>query len=175
MSNLKVELCGETAGGAAKLIRLAAKAAFAAFDYAFDGQVAVTITDDAGIREYNREYRDIDRSTDVLSFPLNDFYRGQPREPLGALLDPVTHRVPLGDMMISLEHARAQAAEYGHSLARECAYLTVHSMLHLLGYDHVDEGAEKAVMRAKEEEILARLGLTRQEAPVQSEEKGTEV
>ena len=108
----------------------------------------------------------------MLSFPLNDFYRGEPREPLEELLDPVTGLVPLGDMILSLEHARAQAAEYGHGLARECAYLTVHSMLHLLGYDHVDEGEEKAAMRAKEEEILARLSLTRQTA--EQAEKGTE-
>lgn len=175
MSRLRVELCGDASEGAYRLIRLAAKAAFAAFDYDFDGQVTVTITDDEGIREYNREYRDIDRSTDVLSFPLNDFYRGQPKQPMGALVDPVTCDVPLGDMIISLEHARAQAAEYGHSMARECAYLTVHSMLHLLGYDHVDEGKKKAAMRAKEEEILARLSLTRKEAPAQPEEKGTEV
>ena len=172
MSKLKVELLGEAAGGAAKLIRLAAKAAFSAFDYGFDGQVTVTVTDDEGIRAYNRDYRQVDRSTDVLSFPLNDFYRGEPREPLEELLDPVTGLVPLGDMILSLEHARAQAAEYGHGLARECAYLTVHSMLHLLGYDHVDEGEEKAAMRAKEEEILARLSLTRQTA--EQAEKGTE-
>ncbi len=172
MSKLKVELLGEAAGGAAKLIRLAAKAAFSAFDYGFDGQVTVTVTDDEGIRAYNRDYRQVDRSTDVLSFPLNDFYRGAPREPLEELLDPVTGLVPLGDMILSLEHARAQAAEYGHGLARECAYLTVHSMLHLLGYDHVDEGEEKAAMRAKEEEILARLSLTRQTA--EQAEKGTE-
>lgn len=71
--------------------------------------------------------------------------------------------LPLGDMIISAERARAQAKEYGHSFARECAYLTVHSMLHLLGYDHLDEGVEKAAMRAAEEAILAKLGLSRKE------------
>lgn len=161
MSKLTVELCGMTENGTAKLIRLAAKAAFASFDYPFDGQLTVTITDDAGIREYNREYRDIDKATDVLSFPLNDFYRGTPEEETDELLDPVTRAVPLGDMIISLEHAKAQAAEYGHGIARECSYLTVHSMLHLLGYDHVDEGEEKRAMREKEEEILSVLGLSR--------------
>lgn len=173
MSKLRVELLGEAASGTAKLIRLAAKTAFSTFDYGFDGQVTITITDDESIRSYNRDYRQVDRSTDVLSFPLNDFSRGEPQESLAEMLDPVTGLVPLGDIILSLDHARAQAAEYGHGLARECAYLTVHSMLHLLGYDHVDEGEEKAAMRAKEEEILARLSLTRRE-PEQAE-KGTEL
>ena len=97
----------------------------------------------------------------MLSFPLNDFYRGVPAEDMGTLMDPVARCVPLGDMIISAERAREQAREYGHGLARECAYLTVHSMLHLLGYDHVDEGPEKAAMRQKEEEILSVLGLSR--------------
>lgn len=163
MAKLRVELRGMTGDGTAKLIRLAAKAAFARFDYPFDGQVTVTITDDAGIREYNREYRRIDSATDVLSFPLNDFYRGVPGEELGELMDPVSRSVPLGDMIISIQRAREQAQEYGHGLARECAYLTVHSMLHLLGYDHVDEGEEKAAMREQEEAILALLGLSRSE------------
>lgn len=162
MARLKVELCGMTEDGTAKLIRLAAKAAYARFDYPFDGQVTVTITDDEGIRKYNNEFRKIDKATDVLSFPLNDFYRSVPGEDMTELMDPITCEVPLGDMIISVERAREQAKEYGHGMARECAYLTVHSMLHLLGYDHVDEGEEKAAMREKEEEILAVLGLSRQ-------------
>ena len=162
MAKLKVELCGMTEDGTAKLIRLAAKAAYARFDYPFDGQVTVTITDDAGIRKYNSEFRQIDKATDVLSFPLNDFYRSIPGEDMAELMDPITCDVLLGDMIISVERAREQAKEYGHGLARECAYLTVHSMLHLLGYDHVDEGEEKAAMREKEEEILAVLGLSRE-------------
>ena len=161
MAKLKVELCGMTEDGTAKLIRLAAKAAYARFDYPFDGQVTVTITDDEGIRKYNNEFRQIDKATDVLSFPLNDFYRSVSDCEMGELMDPVTCCVPLGDMIISVERAKEQAKEYGHGLARECAYLTVHSMLHLLGYDHVDEGEEKTAMREKEEEILAVLGLTR--------------
>lgn len=161
MARLKVELCGMTEDGTAKLIRLAAKAAYARFDYPFDGQVTVTITDDEGIRKYNNEFRQIDKATDVLSFPLNDFYRSVPGEDMTELMDPITCEVPLGDMIISVERAREQAKEYGHGMARECAYLTVHSMLHLLGYDHVDEGEEKAAMREKEEEILSVLGLSR--------------
>lgn len=162
MAKLKVELCGMTEDGTAKLIRLAAKAAYARFDYPFDGQVTVTITDDEGIRKYNNEFRQIDKATDVLSFPLNDFYRSIPGEDMVELMDPITCHVPLGDMIISVERAREQAKEYGHGLARECAYLTVHSMLHLLGYDHVDEAEEKAAMREKEEEILSVLGLSRE-------------
>jgi probable rRNA maturation factor len=161
MAKLKVELCGMTEDGTAKLIRLAAKAAYARFDYPFDGQVTVTITDDEGIRKYNNEFRQIDKATDVLSFPLNDFYRSVPGEDMTELMDPITCEVPLGDMIISVERAREQAKEYGHGMARECAYLTVHSMLHLLGYDHVDEAEEKAAMREKEEEILSVLGLSR--------------
>ena len=161
MAKLKVELCGMTEDGTAKLIRLAAKAAYARFDYPFDGQVTVTITDDEGIRKYNNEFRQMDKATDVLSFPLNDFYRSVPGEDMTELMDPITCEVPLGDMIISVERAREQAKEYGHGMARECAYLTVHSMLHLLGYDHVDEGEEKAAMREKEEEILYVLGLSR--------------
>ena len=161
MAKLKVELCGMTEDGTAKLIRLAAKAAFSRFDYPFDGQVTVTITDDEGIRRYNNEFRQIDKATDVLSFPLNDFYRSVPGEDMTELMDPITCDVPLGDMIISVERAREQAKEYGHGMARECAYLTVHSMLHLLGYDHVDEAEEKAAMREKEEEILSVLGLSR--------------
>ena len=162
MAKLKVELCGMTEDGTAKLIRLAAKAAYARFDYPFDGQVTVTITDDEGIRKYNNEFRQIDKATDVLSFPLNDFYRSVPGEDMTELMDPITCEVPLGDMIISVERAREQAKEYGHGMARECAYLTVHSMLHLLGYDHVDEAEEKAAMREKEEEILSVLGLSRE-------------
>ena len=162
MAKLKVELEGNLRESEARLIRLAAKAAHARFDYPFDGEVSVTVTDDGGIRAYNRQFRDVDSATDVLSFPLNDFYRGEPREALEELLDPTTGRVPLGDMILSLERAQAQAAEFGHSAARECAYLTVHSMLHLLGFDHVDEGEEKAAMRREEEAILAVLGLPRE-------------
>lgn len=162
MAKLKVELQGPVPVAAARLIRLAAKAAYARFDYPFDGQVAISVTDDEGIRRCNQEYRQLDRATDVLSFPLNDFDQGVSAEPLNLLLDPVSGYVPLGDIILSLERAKAQGMEYGHGLARECAYLTVHSMLHLLGYDHVDEGWQKAAMRKKEEEILRVLSLTRE-------------
>lgn len=122
-------------------------------------EVNVLLTDDAGIRAVNKEMRRVDAPTDVLSFPMFELSPGD--KPSGDDADPATGLVPLGDMCVSLERARAQAAEYGHSVERETAYLAVHSVLHLLGYDHLDEGSMKAQMRAREEDILAALGLER--------------
>ena len=121
--------------------------------------VAVCVTDDAGIHQTNLEMRGVDRPTDVLSFPMFEL---EPEEkPRAEWAEPDTDKVPLGDMMLSLERARAQAEEFGHSPEREVCYLAVHSVLHLLGYDHLDEGPEKARMRAREEAIMAELGLER--------------
>jgi probable rRNA maturation factor len=103
--------------------------------------------------------RQVDRPTDVLSFPEFDLHPGE--LPTEADADPGTGLVPLGDMVISMEHVTAQAKEYGHSNRRELGYLVTHSVLHLLGYDHLDEGPMKAQMRAREEAILAELGITR--------------
>ncbi len=125
-------------------------------------EISVLFTDDGGIRGINREMRDIDRPTDVLSFPMFELQPGVPPEG-EEYLDPETGLCPLGDMCISLERARAQAEEYGHSLERELCYLAVHSVLHLLGYDHVDEGPMKRQMRAREETILKSLGITRED------------
>ena len=117
-------------------------------------EVSVTFTDNEGIRELNRKFRNIDRPTDVLSFPLFD-YTGESEEP------PVDEFVGmLGDIVISLEQAKKQAEEFGHSFEREAAFLTVHSMLHLLGYDHEAGGAEEADMRRRQREILDRMGLS---------------
>jgi len=125
-------------------------------------EVDVLITDDEGIRQINLEQRGIDRPTDVLSFPMFDYRPGQP--PLdGSDADPATGLTPLGDMAISLERAEEQASEYGHPVERELSYLAVHSVLHLLGYDHMDEGEQKAQMRGREEAILGSLGITRGE------------
>ena len=121
--------------------------------------VEVVVTNDEDIRETNREARGVDRPTDVLSFPMFELEPGEkPREDWA---DPDTGKVFLGDMMLSLERANAQAAEFGHSPEREVCYLAVHSVLHLLGYDHLDEGPMKAQMREREEAILAELGLER--------------
>ncbi len=122
-------------------------------------EVDVLLTDDEGIHAINLEQREVDAPTDVLSFPMFDLAPGEKPGPENA--DPETGLVPLGDMVISVERAAAQAAEYGHGMERELAYLTVHSVLHLLGYDHLDEGAQKAQMRAREEAILTGLGIVR--------------
>jgi probable rRNA maturation factor len=121
----------------------------------FEGsaEVDVSLVDNEQIREINREQRDIDMPTDVLSFPLGE----------NGVYDknPATGAYMLGDIVISLERAEAQAEEYGHSFQREVGYLTVHSMLHLLGYDHVDGGLEAVRMREKEEAVMLSVGLPR--------------
>ena len=118
-------------------------------------EINVLVTDDAGIRIVNRESRQLDKPTDVLSFPMFDLEAGNPPADWSEYEDPSTGLVPLGDMCISLERAVAQALEFGHSTRREIGYLTIHSMLHLLGYDHLDEGPQKKQMRAREETIAA--------------------
>lgn len=140
-------------------LRKVIRTALAAEGVDFPCEVDVLVTGDAEIRELNREARQVDKSTDVLSFPAFDLRPGELPGPEDA--DPGTGLVPLGDMMISMEHVAAQAKEYGHSIRRELAYLTVHSTLHLLGYDHLDEGPMKRQMRAREEAILGELGITR--------------
>ena len=118
-------------------------------------EINVLITNDKGIRAINRASRNIDKATDVLSFPMFQLTPGKPPEDWSEYLDPETDVCPLGDMAISLERAVSQAREFGHSVRREVGYLTIHSMLHLLGYDHLDEGAQKAMMRRREEVIAA--------------------
>ena len=117
-------------------------------------EINVLITNDKGIQAINRASREIDKPTDVLSFPMFQLEPGIPPEGQ-EFLDPETQMCPLGDMAISLERAVAHAEEIGHSVRREVGYLTIHSMLHLLGYDHLDEGEQKAQMRAREEAIAA--------------------
>ena len=117
-------------------------------------------TDDEGIHQINLEQREVDRPTDVLSFPMFDLQPGE--HPTQEDADPGDNLVPLGDMVISLERAKAQGEEYGHGTRREVAYLAVHSVLHLLGYDHMDEGPMKKQMRQREEEILGTLGIVRE-------------
>lgn len=121
----------------------------------FDGsaEVSVTFVDDSAIRKLNKQFRNIDASTDVLSFPLGEDGKFDINNDTGAKL--------LGDIVISIPHAFSQAKRFGHTLQREIAFLTVHSMLHLLGYDHVNGGLESVHMREKEETVLTQLGLKR--------------
>jgi len=125
-------------------------------------EINILVTNDAGIRLINRESRNLDNPTDVLSFPMFQLEAGNPPEDWTAYQDPDTGLVPLGDMCISLERAISQAQEFGHSTRREVGYLTIHSVLHLLGYDHLDEGEQKKQMRSREEAIAASIqGMTR--------------
>ena len=136
-----------------KLIRLSCAAVLDNQGFSDLAEVVVTFVDDAEIKKLNNEFRSIDKSTDVLSFPLGE---GGEYD-----LNPETGAYSLGDVVISVEHAVAQSEEYGHSFERELSYLTVHSMLHLLGFDHVNGGEEAALMRKTEEEVMTVLGLTR--------------
>ena len=118
-------------------------------------EINVLVTNDRSIRAINSASRKIDKATDVLSFPMFELTAGSLPEDWSEFLDPETGRCPLGDMAISLERAAAQAKEFGHSLRREVGYLTIHSILHLLGYDHLDEGPQKEQMREREEAIAS--------------------
>lgn len=133
------------------LVRRACTAVLVEENFTDLAEVDVSFVDDEQIKELNAQFRNIDSSTDVLSFPLGEdgVYD----------INPETNAKLLGDIVISLEHALYQADLYGHGIEREMAFLTVHSMLHLLGYDHVNGGIEQATMREKEEKILEQLGL----------------
>lgn len=130
----------------------------------FEAEVSILLTDNQGIHKINKETREIDKATDVLSFP-NLFFESEGRYDLdlqneGDYVDPETGLVVLGDIIISLDKVKSQAFEYGHSVKREYAFLITHSMLHLSGYDHMKED-EAARMEAKQREILDSLSITR--------------
>ena len=134
-------------------IRRCIEATLAAEGISAPCEINVLVTNDRGIHAINKASRNIDRPTDVLSFPMFTLEPGDPPQDWEPYLDPESGLCPLGDMCISLERAVAQAKEFGHSARREIGYLTIHSMLHLLGYDHLDEGPQKAQMRSREESI----------------------
>ncbi len=141
-----------------KIITQAIKAALEYEEFEYDAEINLIFTDNDGIREINREQRQIDRATDVLSFPMLE------QEDGGIVIydeDFIDGRVLLGDIIISLERAEEQAKEYGHSFSREIGFLAVHSVLHLLGYDHELGENEEKEMFSKQEEILKNIGLTR--------------
>ncbi len=122
-------------------IRRAALAVLKAEEVDKPCDLSVLLTDDEGIHVINREFRQVDKPTDVLSFPMGD-------------VDPRNGRLFLGDMVLNVDRAKAQGEEFGHGPEHELSYLTVHSVLHLLGYDHVDEGEMKRAMRAREKVIM---------------------
>lgn len=130
----------------------------------YECQVQVLLTGNEEIHKLNREYRNIDRETDVLSFPAadypvpGDFSDIEERDPMA--FHPETGELILGDIVLSMDRVKQQAEEYGHSRKRELAFLLAHSMLHLMGYDHMIE-KDRLMMEKKQEEILARLGYTR--------------
>ena len=140
----------------AKLVRRAVDTTLKAEGIEAPCAVEILLTDDETIREINREHRDVDRATDVLSFPMNEL-TPEAFDPDGCEYDYDRACILLGDMVISMERCAAQGAEYGHGYAHEVMYLAVHSTLHLLGYDHLDEGARKRVMRTREKAIMALL------------------
>ena len=142
----------------AKWIRRAIRTALRAQGVTEDCAINVMLTDDAGIREINREQRGIDAPTDVLSFPMSEQTEGE-FDPALCEWDYDAGALLLGDMVLSLERCFRQGAEYGHGYAHELSYLTVHSVLHLLGYDHLDEGERKRAMREREKVIMEELDL----------------
>jgi len=144
------------------LVRRCVKATLDAEGVELPCEVNVLITSDREIQTINKEQRGVDKPTDVLSFPSFEFKPGCFEADEG-FLDPDTGRIFLGDIVISLERVLEQAERFGHSKQRELAYLVIHSTLHLLGYDHMDEGAEKARMRRREKEILSRIGIDENE------------
>lgn len=141
-----------------RLISRAVKAALKAQGVEDDCLVNVMLTDDEGIHAVNLEQRGVDRATDVLSFPFNELTPGDFSAD-ECEYDYDSGKILLGDMVISLQRCEAQAKEYGHSFEREVSYLTVHSVLHLLGYDHLDEGEQKRRMRGREDAIMETIGL----------------
>ncbi len=142
--------------GVRMLIRRCCNAVLVTENFDGSAEISVRIVDDETIHQLNIEYRGVDRSTDVLSFPLGENGEYDINYDTGAKM--------LGDIVISIEHAIKQAEMYGHTLQREIAFLTVHSMLHLLGYDHESEGLERVRMREREETVLTKLGLKRNDS-----------
>ncbi|MGE4354237.1 MAG: rRNA maturation RNase YbeY [Oscillospiraceae bacterium] len=141
-----------------RLIKKAAAATLLAEGITVPCEINVMLTDDTGIHKINLKFRGVDRPTDVLSFPMNELTPGK-FDAAVCEINPESGKVLLGDMALSLERARAQGEAFGHGSERELCYLTIHSVLHLLGYDHMDEGGEKREMRSHEKLVCERLGI----------------
>lgn len=146
------------------LIIKAVEAVLSFEGFKYNYEISVVITDNVGIKILNNQYRNIDRETDVLSFPMIQFSYSDLEKQIFNVSDeeinPETGNVMLGDIVISIQRAYEQAEEYGHSFQRELAFLTVHSTLHLLGYDHM-QSEEARIMRSKEEIVLSSINLSR--------------
>ena len=156
------EQAAQKAGFGLRLfVKKTIRAALEEEEFPCDAMVSVTFTDEEGIREKNRQYRGIDKATDVLSFPIYDMKNGDRPAP-GEIAE-------LGDIVLSLETAARQGEEYGHGFKRECAFLVAHSVLHLLGYDHMEEDDERE-MRARQRAIMKKLGLEVKNAEKTEEE-----
>ena len=164
--NIGFETAVEDEAEVAALIRTCALRVLESEGVPFCAEIDVTVVNADTVREMNAAYRDKDAVTDVLSFPTVNYPKGKTAGACEGLLreefDPDVDACAIGDIVISMDHVRAQAAEYGHSERRECGYLLTHGLFHLMGYDHMTE-AEKPVMRAMEEKALASIGLTREE------------
>ena len=157
--NISGHLPPEQVKGLCRMLRRAVRTALDTEGVSVPCRVDILLTDDEHIHAINLAQRGVDRPTDVLSFPFNAL-TPEAFDPAGCERDPATGRIFLGDMVIDVSQCRRQAAELGHSREREISYLAVHSVLHLLGYDHVDEGKDKRLMRFHEELVMDRLGLT---------------
>ena len=160
MNKIYIQNCQDSPISAAYrgLIRRAINAALKYEKFPYDAELSVTLTDNADIHVMNKEHRGVDRPTDVLSFPL---YEADEIDDMYESEEASDEPVALGDIVISLEKAEAQAKEYGHSMERETAFLCVHSVLHLLGYDHELGEEEEKEMFSKQEEILMKMNITR--------------
>ncbi len=158
MTEIIDELLTEESAGFSTILEQVAE--FGAYSILgnYNFEVTVTLTDEETIREINNEHRGIDSVTDVLSFPL--WNRREGEEPF---VNPETDKVMLGDIIICVQRLKEQAEEYGHSPRREAAYLCMHGILHLLGYDHMTDD-DKKEMREKEEELLKQINFTREDA-----------
>lgn len=147
-----------------EICRMVAEEVLSSEKCPYEVTLNLLLTDNEGIREYNREYREIDRETDVLSFPNLDFPEpadfSLAQEHHADYFDPDTDELILGDIIISVDKVKEQAENYGHGIRREFAFLVAHSMLHLCGYDHMEE-EERLVMEEKQEAALQKLGITR--------------
>lgn len=158
MVDILLECVNEEDAKYEEMILKVAQAVLKCENHTFDAEISVTLTDNKEIRNINSEHREIDKETDVLSFPLYDFETPSVFSEDQVLIDGDV-RV-LGDIVISVEKIIEQAKEYGHSAEREMSYMTVHSMLHLLGYDHMTD-EDKKLMRSREDAVMEYIGITR--------------